>query len=139
MTKAGETVLGTERDEVIAELRPARRHSASATNIEGILDDLAGDGHIVRASQPKATWTWKVNGMGFAPGTTAALLDRLREDRQGYRSAGVALPCAAVPSTAPDIEAVRSVVRRHLPTAQYRAFLFGSRATCPPRQAFVAA
>jgi predicted nucleotidyltransferase len=33
-----------------------------------------------------------------------------------------------MPSTAPDIETLRSIVRRHLPTAQYRAFLFGSRA-----------
>jgi hypothetical protein len=40
MTKAEVTVLVTERDEVIAELRPARGRSASATRIKGFLDNL---------------------------------------------------------------------------------------------------
>lgn len=31
-------------------------------------------------------------------------------------------------STAPDLETLRTVVRRHLPEGGYRAFLFGSRA-----------
>lgn len=31
-------------------------------------------------------------------------------------------------STAPDLDSIRSIVRRHLPSAEYRAFLFGSRA-----------
>lgn len=31
-------------------------------------------------------------------------------------------------TTAPDIEDLRRIVRRHLPSAAYRAFLFGSRA-----------
>lgn len=81
MTKAGETVLVTERDEVIAELRPARRQPAPAAEIDDILDQLAAAGQIVRASQPKGAWTWKVRGIGLAPGTAATLLNHLREDR----------------------------------------------------------
>ncbi|MFN2376003.1 MAG: type II toxin-antitoxin system Phd/YefM family antitoxin [Candidatus Binatia bacterium] len=81
MTKAGETVLVTERDEVIAELRPARRQPAPSTDLEDILDDLAAAGQIVRASRPKGAWTWKASGIGLAPGTAAAILDHLREDR----------------------------------------------------------
>jgi hypothetical protein len=47
----GETILVTERDEVIAELRP------------------------------KQGWSWKVRGLGLAPGSAAALLDQVRADR----------------------------------------------------------
>ena len=57
------------------------RSNPPSTDIDEILDDLATTGQIVRASQPKGSWTWKVRGVGLAPGTTAALLDHLREDR----------------------------------------------------------
>lgn len=33
-----------------------------------------------------------------------------------------------MPSTAPDLESLGAIVRRHLPSDSYRAFLFGSRA-----------
>jgi antitoxin (DNA-binding transcriptional repressor) of toxin-antitoxin stability system len=81
LTKAGETVLVTERDEVIAELRPARRQPLPATEIDDVLDDLATAGHITRASQPKARWTWRVRGLGLPAGTAVALIDELREER----------------------------------------------------------
>ena len=81
LTKAGETVLVTERDEVIAELRPARRQSAPATEIDDVLDELATAGHITRASLPKEHWTWRTRGLGLPPGTALALLDQLREER----------------------------------------------------------
>ena len=81
LTKAGETVLVTERDEVIAELRPARRQSAPTTEIDDVLDELAAAGHITRASQPKERWTWRTRGLGFPAGTALALIDQLREER----------------------------------------------------------
>lgn len=81
MTKAGETVLVTERDEVIAELRPPRRQPPPATAIDDVLDDLASAGLITRSTQPKERWTWRVPGLGLPQGTTAALLEELREDR----------------------------------------------------------
>ena len=81
LTKAGETVLVTERDEVIAELRPARRQAAPATEIDDVLDELATAGHITRASQPKERWTWRARGLGLPPGTALGLLDQLREER----------------------------------------------------------
>jgi len=31
-------------------------------------------------------------------------------------------------ATTPDLASIRSIVRRHLPSTEYRAFLFGSRA-----------
>ena len=79
--RSGETVLVTDRDEVIAELRPARRQSAAADSVQEILDSLAERGEITRASLPKGRWTWKVKGLGLPEGTAKSLLDEIRGDR----------------------------------------------------------
>jgi len=81
MTKAGETILVTERDQVIAELRPARRQRAVANDVDDVLDGLAAAGRVTRASQPKERWTWRAAGLGLPAGTAGALLDELRRDR----------------------------------------------------------
>ncbi len=44
LAKAGETVLVTERDEVVAELRPARRRTATDDRPEEALDGARGGG-----------------------------------------------------------------------------------------------
>ncbi len=76
MVKAGETVLVTERDEVVAELRPARRHRAAPTEVEEILDELADAGEVSRAGLPKKGWRPPA-GMGLPAGTTLKLLEEL--------------------------------------------------------------
>jgi prevent-host-death family protein len=81
LVKAGDTILVTERDEVVAELRPARRQGAPREELEDLLESLADAGEITRAALPKGDWTWKVKGMGLPEGTAAALLDELRADR----------------------------------------------------------
>ena len=81
LTKAGETVLVTERDEVIAELRPARRQPLPATEIDDVPDDLATAGHSPPARQRKARWTWPARSLGPPVGTAIALIDELREER----------------------------------------------------------
>ena len=81
LTKAGETILVTERDEVVAELRPARRQRPVSDDLEDVLDGLAAAGHLTRASQPKQRWKWKVRGLGLPAGTAAALIDAVREER----------------------------------------------------------
>jgi antitoxin (DNA-binding transcriptional repressor) of toxin-antitoxin stability system len=81
LAKAGETILVTERDEVVAELRRARRQAPSvADRFEDTLEALAATGEVTRASRPKGDWTWRSRGLGLAPGTTDALLDELRRD-----------------------------------------------------------
>jgi antitoxin (DNA-binding transcriptional repressor) of toxin-antitoxin stability system len=80
LAKAGETILVTDRDEVVAELRPARRHPPSPDDPEEILDQLAEAGEITRASAPKVGWTWQVKGLGLAPGTATRILEELRAD-----------------------------------------------------------
>jgi antitoxin (DNA-binding transcriptional repressor) of toxin-antitoxin stability system len=81
LAKAGETVLVTERDEVVAELRPSHRRTPFTDRLEELLDGLAASGEISRAAQPKGDWTWRSRGLGLSSGTAQSLLDELREDR----------------------------------------------------------
>ena len=81
LVRNGETVLVTDRDEVVAELRPTRRQPSSADSLEGLLDSLAERGEVTRASLPKRRWTWKVKGLGLPAGSANALLGEIRSDR----------------------------------------------------------
>jgi antitoxin (DNA-binding transcriptional repressor) of toxin-antitoxin stability system len=81
LVRAGETVLITDREEVVAELRPARRQQVAPASVEEQLQALADAGEITRPSLPKGNWTWKVKGLGLPPGTAARLLDEIRGDR----------------------------------------------------------
>ncbi len=80
--RSGETILIMDREEVVAELRPAaRRQPRRHESISELLESLAERGDITRASLRKGRWTWKVTGLGLAPGTASALLNQIREDR----------------------------------------------------------
>jgi antitoxin (DNA-binding transcriptional repressor) of toxin-antitoxin stability system len=81
LAKAGETVLVTERDEVVAELRPSRRQTPVAERLEELLEALAASGEITRAAQPKGDWTWRSRGLGLSPGAGQTLLDEVRDER----------------------------------------------------------
>ena len=81
LAKAGETVLVTERDEVVAELRPSRRQMPVADHLEELLDALAASGEITRSAQPKSDWTWRSRGLGLPSGAGQTLLDELRQER----------------------------------------------------------
>jgi prevent-host-death family protein len=79
--KGGETILLTERNEVVAELRPARRQRRRGDDLDEILERLADAGEITRASVPKLNWTWRVKGLGLPPGTGQRALDDVRAER----------------------------------------------------------
>lgn len=79
--RAGETIFVTDREEVVAELRPARRKTHRIDDVSELLDSLAERGEVTRASVPKGRWTWKVRGLGLPAGTAADLLDQVRSDR----------------------------------------------------------
>lgn len=81
LAKAGEVILVTDRDEVVAELRPAHRQGIRAEGTEEVLDALAQAGQIARSSLPKKGWTWRVKGLGLPKGTATAILDELRAER----------------------------------------------------------
>ncbi len=84
LVKAGETVLLTERDEVVAELRPAhRRLRHPGARHEEVLEAMAEAGEVTRASLTKEPgWTWKARGLGLPEGTARSLLDEVRADRK---------------------------------------------------------
>ena len=81
LVKTGETILVTEREEVVAEVRPARRRAHATSELEDVLDALAEAGDITRSALPKRGWTWRAKGIGLPPGTALKLLDEIRADR----------------------------------------------------------
>jgi antitoxin (DNA-binding transcriptional repressor) of toxin-antitoxin stability system len=78
--RAGETVLVTHHDEVVAEIRPPRR-SAAPDEVEARLRSLAEAGDVTRAELPRRGWTWRSAGLGLPEGAAGRLLDGLRADR----------------------------------------------------------
>ena len=81
LVQRGEVLLLTHRDEVIAEIRPARRAAGMPDDTEALLDVLAESGDVTRAHGPKRGWQWKARGLGLPPGTASRLLDELRAER----------------------------------------------------------
>jgi antitoxin (DNA-binding transcriptional repressor) of toxin-antitoxin stability system len=81
LVKAGETILVTDRDEVVAELRPARRQRLVEEDWEDLLESLADAGEVTRASAPKLDWTWRVKGLGLPAGTAERTLGEVRAER----------------------------------------------------------
>jgi prevent-host-death family protein len=81
LVRTGETVLVTDRDEVVAELRPARRQRRAGESLPDVLQALADTGEITRPSLPKGSWTWKATGLGLPQGTARSLLDEVRDER----------------------------------------------------------
>jgi len=81
LVRAGETVLVTDREEVIAELRPAARQPLPADTMEARLERLGDAGSLTRTSAAKGDWTWSVRGLGLPAGTAQRLVDEVRSDR----------------------------------------------------------
>lgn len=79
--KAGETILVTERDEVIAELRPARGMAPVQGEALEALAALAETGEVAAPLVTKGRWVWSVEGAGLPAGAAAALLEDVRGDR----------------------------------------------------------
>jgi antitoxin (DNA-binding transcriptional repressor) of toxin-antitoxin stability system len=80
MAKAGDTILVTERDEVVAELRPAHRRRP-VSDLDEALDVLADAGEITRPGLRKESWTWCTKGLNLPAGTAEGLLDFVRGER----------------------------------------------------------
>ena len=81
LVKAGETLLVTERDEVVAELRPAHRQPIALSTLEDGLEAMAERGAATLASQPVGElkgFRVKVDLGGL---TIDQVLDELREER----------------------------------------------------------
>jgi antitoxin (DNA-binding transcriptional repressor) of toxin-antitoxin stability system len=81
LVKSGETILVTEREAVIAELRPSRRQGRAAESPEAVLEALAESGEVTRASASKEGWRWRPRGLGLSSQQVQAILEDLRADR----------------------------------------------------------
>lgn len=81
--RRGEVFLVTDRDRVVAELRPPG--SAAPEHVGGVeraLDLLAQSGDVQLPRAPLEGWSWRPRGLGLKPGTAGKLLDELREERE---------------------------------------------------------
>lgn len=80
---AGETILVTDRGDVVAVLAPAgdlaRPRDLAST--EARLAAAEREGWITRARLPKKGWRWRPQGLALPIGTADRLLAELRQDR----------------------------------------------------------
>ena len=84
LVKTGETVLVTERDEVIAEIRPARRQKIGELTFEEKLADMAERGEATLASAPlRRDWSGFLEEVApIEEADIERILDELRTDRE---------------------------------------------------------
>jgi antitoxin (DNA-binding transcriptional repressor) of toxin-antitoxin stability system len=78
--KTGETVLVTERDEVIAELRPAYHQSSMPSTLEEGLERLAECGGAALRSEEIKGWRGPAAVLRLRGISSDDLLDALREE-----------------------------------------------------------
>lgn len=81
LARAGETILVTDREEVVAELGPSRHRRPPAGSLDEVLDRMVETGLLTRAARSKEGWTWQIRNLGLPAGTASKLLDEVREDR----------------------------------------------------------
>jgi prevent-host-death family protein len=80
--RRGEVFLVTDRDRVVAELRPAT--SSTLPPIDDIaqaLEVLQQSGEVTPPRLPKGDWSWRPRSLGLSSGTAADLLNAVRADR----------------------------------------------------------
>lgn len=81
LARQGETILVSDRDEVVAELGPARRQAPPPDSVDAVLDRLAQSGQVTRAARAGQRRAWSPKPLGLAKESVDSLLDELREDR----------------------------------------------------------
>lgn len=80
LARRGETILVSDRDEVVAELGPARRQSPAPDSVDALLDRLSQSGQVTRAARGRRR-PWNPKSLGLPRKSVDRLLDELREDR----------------------------------------------------------
>lgn len=80
--RRGEVFLVTDRDEVVAELRPATTAAPAPRDaLEQAFDALVQAGEVQPPRVDRADWVWRPAGAGLREGTAARVLDEVRADR----------------------------------------------------------
>jgi antitoxin (DNA-binding transcriptional repressor) of toxin-antitoxin stability system len=80
LVKTGETILVTERDEVVAELRPAYRQNPVPSTLEDGLERLAECGGAALRSEEIKGWRGPAAVVRLKGISSKDLLDELREE-----------------------------------------------------------
>lgn len=82
--RRGEVFLVTDRDRVVAELRPPLSElPMPGDELDQTMEALAAAGEVQPARAKKAGWSWSPRGMALPPGTAARILDDMRSERDG--------------------------------------------------------
>ena len=81
LARGGETILVSDRDEVVAELGPARQQAPAPDSLDAILERLARGGQITRAARTASRRPWSAKSLGLPKESVDRLLNGLREDR----------------------------------------------------------
>jgi antitoxin (DNA-binding transcriptional repressor) of toxin-antitoxin stability system len=80
--RRGEAFLVTDRNRVVAELRPpGTSTSAGPDDVAARLQRLAEDGIVQPPRVSRNDWTWQPTGAGLPAERVTELLDRGREER----------------------------------------------------------
>jgi prevent-host-death family protein len=80
LVRTGETVLVTDRNEVVAELRPAHRQSLGPPSIEQALERMADEGRVVLRASESGDWPSPSTFPRLEGVDSAKLLDQLRRE-----------------------------------------------------------
>ena len=82
LVKSGETVLVTERNEVVAELCPPRHEMPRPSTLAGELEALAEEGKVTLAAESIRAWKGVSSNLSFAEISSGQILDELRKESQ---------------------------------------------------------
>lgn len=80
LARSGETILVSDRDEVVAELGPPRHQRPEPGSHDALLDRLADRQLVTRASQPKKGWAWKPPSLALTSEAAREIVDEARAD-----------------------------------------------------------
>ena len=82
--RRGEVFLVTDRDRVVAELRPPLSDvRPPGDELDRAMEALIAAGEVQAARTKKDGWTWSPRGMELPAGTASAILDEVRSERGG--------------------------------------------------------
>ena len=81
LARGGETILVSDRDEVVAELGPVKQQPPAPDSMDALLDRLARGGQVTRAARSRSRRRWTPKPLGLPKESVDRLLDDLREDR----------------------------------------------------------
>lgn len=82
LVKAGEVILVTERDEVIAELRPAHHQGIARDDLDSVMSDLADGGALTLRSNDERGWPGGSDSLPLEGIDIADLVAKLRADTE---------------------------------------------------------